>query len=484
MNLLRMSLSGAVIILAVIVIRAAAIHKLPKKMLLVFWQIAIVRLLLPISFPSLSNRFMLTDLHAHTAVSVEKCMSGFEKETAQVLHVNTPAVSVVYLIWIVGMTLCFGCFALRYLRCRREFKTSLHVQNDFVQKWISEHPLRRTIDVRSLIGISTPLTYGLLHPVILMPKNTDWKNKHQLQYVLFHEYVHICRFDTIRKWVVTAALCVHWFNPMVWLLYILYNRDIELACDECVLHCFGKDDRASYARALICMEETRHTLPPFYNCFAKNAIEERIESIMKYKKKSISALIAALVLVTMATCTAFAAADTQEGTISKLDGVKRVGGQSSQSEQTAGSDGDLFVVGQPSARPEYTGRSVNGVIPFGKQSELPESTVFDIEGNVTDMKDTSNLSGDIAPNTGYTFKSLAIGAGQKLAVSISNAGSESELKIGYVDGDGMVTYVTITGDSGSHSFTVSETGTYKLYIFNSSDYNISGVNLSYNISNS
>lgn len=315
MSLLRMSLSGAVIVLAVTVIRAITLHKLPKKLFLAFWEIALVRLLLPVSFPSLINRFMLTKRRVPAADPVEKCISGLEKEAAQALHVDTPVISAAHLLWIVGATLCFAYLVLRYLRCRQEFKTSLPVQNDFVQKWLFEHPLRRAIDVRSLTGLSTPLTYGLFRPVILVPKNTDWGKECQLRYVLFHEYVHICRFDAIRKWIVAVAVCVHWFNPMAWVLYILYNRDIELACDERVLHRFGSDDRASYARALICMEETRRHFTPLYNCFAKNAIEERIEAIMKFRKISVSTLVLVLIFVTAVTGTAFAASQAQEADV-------------------------------------------------------------------------------------------------------------------------------------------------------------------------
>ena len=141
------------------------------------------------------------------------------------------------------------------------------------------------MEVRSLTGLSTPLAYGLIHLVILMPKNVDWGNERQLQYMLFHEYVHICRLDAISKFIVATTICIHWFNPMVWVLYVLFNRDIELACDECVVHHFGGNDRAAYARTLISMEEQRQGFAPFYNYFAKNAIEERIESIMRFFSK-------------------------------------------------------------------------------------------------------------------------------------------------------------------------------------------------------
>lgn len=319
MSLLRMSLSGAILILAVVVIRAITINKLPKKAFLAFWGIAIVRLLLPVSLPSVFNVFTLTNKGIPVLDSVERGISDLtsktlasqqteiENWTTQVLHDSTPTVSALFLLWMIGALFFAGYFLVSYLRCRREFKTSLPVQNDFVKEWLSEHPLRRTMEVRSLTGISTPLTYGLIHPVILMPKNTNWENEHQLRYMLFHEYVHICRFDAISKLIVAAAICIHWFNPIVWVLYILFNRDIELACDECVVRHFGENGRAAYARTLIDMEEQRQGFAPFYNYFAKNAIEERIESIMKFRKVSITALVIVLGIMIAGTATAFAA---------------------------------------------------------------------------------------------------------------------------------------------------------------------------------
>ena len=68
-----------------------------------------------------------------------------------------------------------------------------------------------------------------------MPTSTKWENTDSLAYVLAHEYVHIRRFDSIRKLVLIVVLCVHWFNPLVWVMYILANRDIELSCDEAVV---------------------------------------------------------------------------------------------------------------------------------------------------------------------------------------------------------------------------------------------------------
>ena len=97
----------------------------------------------------------------------------------------------------------------------------------------------RTAAICQSDRIASPLTFGVLHPVILMPKGTDWKDGRTLQYVLEHEFVHILRFDTLSKLLLIGAVCVHWFNPMVWVLYILANRDLELSCNETVVRRFA-----------------------------------------------------------------------------------------------------------------------------------------------------------------------------------------------------------------------------------------------------
>ena len=94
-------------------------------------------------------------------------------------------------------------------------------------------------------------------------------------------------------------------------MYILANRDIELSCDEAVVRLFGENTKAAYARTLISMEETRSGFAPLCSNFSKNAIEERITAIMKYKKTSIFSLVLALSLIFGAT-TAFATSAQQE----------------------------------------------------------------------------------------------------------------------------------------------------------------------------
>ena len=105
------------------------------------------------------------------------------------------------------------------------------------------------------------------------------------------------------KLLLSAALCLHWFNPLVWVMYVLANRDLELSCDEMVLRLLGIENRSAYAMALLEMEEKRSGFGALYSAFGKNAIEERIGAIMKMKKRSLLSVVMAVVLVfTLTAC--------------------------------------------------------------------------------------------------------------------------------------------------------------------------------------
>lgn len=90
---------------------------------------------------------------------------------------------------------------------------------------------------------------------------------------------------------------MHWFNPLVWMMYVLVNRDIELSCDETLVRIFGEATRSSYALTLIKLAEKKFSVPTFVNYFSRDAMEERTISIMKTKKRSFTRMIAALVII-------------------------------------------------------------------------------------------------------------------------------------------------------------------------------------------
>ncbi len=307
MSLLQMSFAGGILILAVIVIRALAINMLPKKAFHALWGISVVRLMIPFSIPSAFSVYSLMGSHApgNGSQAIRVLPIGASGQAASMPDSITNAVSTWTVVWAAGVLVCAVLFSLAYWKCRKEFQTSIPVGNDFTENWLSVHQQGRRISIRQSGRFSAPLTYGVLHPVILMPTSTKWENTDSLEYVLAHEYVHIRRFDSIRKLVLIVVLCVHWFNPLVWVMYILANRDIELSCDEAVVRFFGENTKAAYARALISMEETRSGLTPLCSSFSKNAIEERITAIMKIKKTTVFSLVLAGFIV-VGTATAFA----------------------------------------------------------------------------------------------------------------------------------------------------------------------------------
>lgn len=310
MSLLQMSFAGGILILAVVVIRALAINMLSKKTFNALWGISAVRLMIPFSIPSAFSVYSLMGSHSveKGSQAIRVLQTGAAEQAASVSGsaANTAnTVSVWVVVWAVGVLVCAVFFSIACWKCQREFQTSFPVDNDFTKNWLSVHQQRRRISIRQSSHFSAPLTYGVLHPVILMPASTRWEDTDSLKYVLAHEYVHIRRFDSIRKLVMIVVLCVHWFNPLVWAMYILANRDIELLCDEAVVRLFGDNTKAAYARVLISMEETRSGLTPLCNNFSKNAIEERIIAIMKIKKATVFSLIMAGLIV-VGTATMFA----------------------------------------------------------------------------------------------------------------------------------------------------------------------------------
>ncbi|MCM1266612.1 MAG: M56 family metallopeptidase [Bacteroidales bacterium] len=310
MNLLQMSVSGAVMIFVILVIRALAINRLPKRTFSALWGVTLVRLLVPYTLPSVFSVYSLSGrfFPPSETAPFENGISGIQTTVFPVADVgvmssapaaaaDSPAASPYVLLWLIGTLVCTLYFAAAYLKCRLEFRESLPVDSDFAQDLLKNRRLCRKIRLRQSDRISAPLTYGVFRPVILLPKRTDWKDETALTYVLAHEYIHIRRFDAVTKFMLAAALCIHWFNPAVWIMYVLANRDLELSCDEAVIRLFGGHIKSAYARALIRMEETRSGLRPLCNNFSRHSIKERITAIMKMKKTTWFAALAALTLI-------------------------------------------------------------------------------------------------------------------------------------------------------------------------------------------
>ena len=291
MSLLQMSIAGGILILVILVLRALLLHRLPKKTFTALWLVAVARLLVPYSLPVFGQTFQKLE---------QSVVEGFsDSPVAAVVKpggVAEAAPNVLNVLWLSGVICCGVYFAVAFLISARKFRGALPVDNEFTCRWLGACRLRRRVAFRQCGGITAPLTYGLFRPVILLPENVDWQDEQRLGYLFAHEFVHIRRLDILKKCFLNVCLCLHWFNPLVWVMFLLFNRDMELACDEAVLRQGGYQSRKDYALLLIDLQE-RASKTAWSSHFSKTAVEERIVAIMKSKKVAPGYRVASVVMV-------------------------------------------------------------------------------------------------------------------------------------------------------------------------------------------
>lgn len=314
MELLQMSLSAGMMITVAAAIRVLAGRRFPKKVFVVGWWIILVRLLVPFRVPFMDEMGRIMGhfgaagqfkiIPSETSLSFAASQPGGTGMDGPLRPPAMAAGLTAEYLWLFGVLLCAVYFGIVYIRCRRIFSCSLPVRNRFAEEWTQSRRLRRKVEIRQSGRIKAPLTYGIVRPVILMPEVTDWNDSGTLTYILQHEYIHIRQMDAAVKLLLAGALCIHWFNPLVWVMFMLANRDLELSCDESVLHSFDNDIKSAYALALIGMEEQKSGLAMFSSGFGRNGAEERIEAIMGYRKLSKRLVVSVTLVVAAVLCAA------------------------------------------------------------------------------------------------------------------------------------------------------------------------------------
>jgi antirepressor regulating drug resistance, predicted signal transduction N-terminal membrane component len=324
LSFIEMSVYGGIMILAIAIIRALLISKLPKRAFVILWLAAILRLILPFELPFAGSVYSLAKLFRQDEVTESpvfeditiqsedifsdyyyggyrqypRVEAGSEPSSEADGGIKLPWEKIIY--FAVAMALA-GYFGISYAKNIRRFRSSLPLSDWDISHRLGNIEIPKGIQIRQSDEISAPLTYGVFRPVILLPKlildGKDSESKSRLlDFALMHELTHIRRFDPAIKLLAIAVCCVHWFNPAVWLMAWLLNRDIELSCDERVVSAFGTDSRADYANALISLEEKRSGVP-IYTGFCRNAVQERITAIMKTKKIGVISALAACLVV-------------------------------------------------------------------------------------------------------------------------------------------------------------------------------------------
>lgn len=313
MTLIQRSIAGGVMIVVLLFLRRLSLNKLPKWVFVTLGDVTLLRLLISFSVPSVWSVYSLIQRSqtivdsvpppVYNAMPVEQFPT---REMTTIVNGAIPSPGVVhapsaftdgqvwFFLWLAGVVLLGSAFVLAYVRSYRRFDLSLPAVETDIIRWKNRHLLRRPYHIRISQEITSPLTYGVLRPIILLPKDMEADS---LDYVLTHEWTHIRRMDTLRKLLLALTLTIHWFNPLVWVLYWQMNQDIELACDEAVLNHLKGDNRKGYALTLLSMEERQMGAMPLYNGFSHSGTEERVRAIMKNKKPTLLLSLLAVILV-------------------------------------------------------------------------------------------------------------------------------------------------------------------------------------------
>lgn len=338
-GLKEMSIVAGILIIGSVLFRLLFVHRIPKRIMVILWEIVVLRLLLPfiITFPSPGITALVTeklgavsDDYSFGTVLVTSADLGMGNTKGILWTVEMPQrlywSDILTVLYLVGMVvMCVGSVYL-YLRDSRLFRESLPMEKQEKERLFRlmevegmEWRYLEKIDFRISDRTATPVTYGVFRPAIVFPKGVFLKEEKELGLCLLHELVHIRNHDNLKKLVVHAALCIHWFNPLVWLMYSLFNRDIELLCDEtAVRKCMA--DKQDYALALLSMAEYRAEGFRTALGFGKNAVKERILAVMTAGKTKISSVIVAVLAVILA-LTAFLGTRTFATSVSAAEYV-------------------------------------------------------------------------------------------------------------------------------------------------------------------
>lgn len=300
LKIVNMSISASWLVVAVLILRLV-LKKAPKWVNVLLWGIVAVRLICPFSFESALS------LIPSAETFPEKIISGpsfdvqtgitpidnrindylgdryFEGVTVPTNNGNN-VMTILTIVWIIGILLLATYTIISYQRLNRKVDTAVHYKDNIFQ---SEN-------------VSSPFVLGIINPRIYLPFSI---NEQDMEHVVAHEQAHIRRKDHWWKPLGFLLLTVHWFNPLMWLAYVLLCRDIELACDEKVIKGLGNEQRADYTQALVACSVNRRMIAACPLAFGEVGVKERVKSVMNYKKPAFWVIILAVIAcVIVAVC--------------------------------------------------------------------------------------------------------------------------------------------------------------------------------------
>ncbi|HHY25324.1 MAG TPA: M56 family metallopeptidase, partial [Desulfitobacterium dehalogenans] len=290
-TVLNMSITASYVVVVVILIRFF-LRKAPKVFSLVLWSVVLFRLLCPLSLTSdfsflglidrnlQSGAGVLEYVPQHNAMTPKPTIpsgsAGFEPGVNTSLPQITPMASsspmpigmdILSLLWLAGIVALLSYSIISYIRTKRLLQTATLVKDTIYES----------------DRLTTAFVCGFIRPKIYVPLGVVGAD---LDYILAHEQTHIKRRDYLLKPLAFFALILHWFNPLVWLSFVLMSRDMEMSCDESVLRKMGGEaGKAGYSNSLLALSLKRNglfTVNPL--AFGESHVKSRIKNILNYKK--------------------------------------------------------------------------------------------------------------------------------------------------------------------------------------------------------
>ena len=300
LKIINMSISASWLVLAVLILRFV-LKKAPKWINVLLWGIVAIRLICPFSFESTlslipSAETIPLNIGMDTTPTINSGISAINNAVNPIIsQSNTPmagasinplqiTIGIYEYIWIFGMIALALYTAISYWRLHRKVDTAVRYKDNIFQ---SEN-------------VSFPFVLGIIKPRIYLPFKM---NGQDLEHVVAHEHAHIRRKDHWWKPFGFLLLTIHWFNPLMWMAYVLLCRDIELACDEKVIKELGNEQRGDYTQALVACSVNRRMIAACPLAFGEVSVKERVKSVMNYKKPALWVIIiAVIVCVGVAVC--------------------------------------------------------------------------------------------------------------------------------------------------------------------------------------
>ncbi len=293
MDIIGMSVSASAVILLVMALRRLFPSAVAGGTAKLLWLTAAARLLIPFG-----NISVVT-----LSISDNAVYESREYFSLPSISITADIPEFMRLMWIFGAVFTGALFLFKHIKTRRKFSCALPCEYN-LEPLLTEYKIRRRVTLCVSDLTDTPFTYGVIFPRIIIPKFAAKADEAQLKNILCHELGHIKSFDVIYKAVLAACAAVHWFDPLVWAMLALAERDVELACDRsAVLH--GKCAPDEYAMTLINMEERRSELCE--PSFTGGSLKERVVSIMSGRRSRCPAVtvFAAVLTLAAAVCANF-----------------------------------------------------------------------------------------------------------------------------------------------------------------------------------